>query len=87
VEGEVDTLTEAEARMILEDAHRVLFYRDARYINQLPCLSPAAHGNHAQACVLRYQIVRIATNGVEIFGFVEVRDCLELCGGYGAQTQ
>jgi hypothetical protein len=45
--------TEAEARMILEDAIRVLFYyRDARYINQVPCFSPAVHGNHAQACSL-----------------------------------
>ena len=68
MEGEVDTLTEAEARMILEDAHRVLFYRDARFINQLPCLSLAVHGNHARARVLRYQIVRTTANGVEISG-------------------
>jgi 20S proteasome subunit beta 7 len=30
VEGREDTLTENEARTILEDALRVLFYRDAR---------------------------------------------------------
>ena len=35
VEGKEDTLTEAEARTILEDALRVLFYRDARSINQV----------------------------------------------------
>jgi len=35
VEGREDTLTEHEARTILEDALRVLFYRDARSINQV----------------------------------------------------
>ena len=35
VEGREDTLTENEARTILEDALRVLFYRDARSINQV----------------------------------------------------
>lgn len=39
VEGKEDTLTEAEARTILEDALRVLFYRDARSINQVLVLS------------------------------------------------
>jgi 20S proteasome subunit beta 7 len=36
VEGREDTLTEPEARTILEDALRVLFYRDARSVNQVP---------------------------------------------------
>ena len=35
VEGREDTLTEQEARTILEDSLRVLFYRDARSINQV----------------------------------------------------
>lgn len=35
VEGKEDTLTEHDARAILEDALRVLFYRDARSINQV----------------------------------------------------
>ena len=35
VEGREDTLTEAEARKILEEALLVLFYRDARSINQV----------------------------------------------------
>lgn len=35
VEGREDTLTESEARTILEDALRVLFYRDARSVNQV----------------------------------------------------
>jgi 20S proteasome subunit beta 7 len=39
VEGREDTLTEHEARVILEDALRVLFYRDARSMNQVLCLS------------------------------------------------
>jgi 20S proteasome subunit beta 7 len=39
VEGREDTLTEHEARTILEDALRVLFYRDARSINQVLWLS------------------------------------------------
>ena len=49
VEGKEDTLTEAEARAILEDALRVLFYRDARSTNQVLCLLPTVHGDHAQA--------------------------------------
>lgn len=39
VEGKENTLTEPEARAILENALRVLFYRDARSINQVMCLS------------------------------------------------
>ncbi len=35
VEGRENTLTEPEARAILENALRVLFYRDARSINQV----------------------------------------------------
>jgi len=52
VEGKEDTLTEAEARTILEDALRVLFYRDARSLNQVNrCFShPPVHGDRAQAC-------------------------------------
>ncbi|CAL1702810.1 unnamed protein product [Somion occarium] len=34
VEGKEDTLTEEEARKILEDAMRVLFYRDARSLDK-----------------------------------------------------
>ena len=54
VEGKEDTLTEAEARTILEDALRVLFYRDARSLNQVNrCFSqPTVHGDRAQACSL-----------------------------------
>jgi 20S proteasome subunit beta 7 len=37
VEGRENTLTEDEAREILEGALRVLFYRDARSINQVRC--------------------------------------------------
>jgi 20S proteasome subunit beta 7 len=35
VEGKEDTLTEAEAIKILDDANRVLFYRDARSLNKV----------------------------------------------------
>jgi 20S proteasome subunit beta 7 len=35
VEGREDTLSEQEARTILNDTLRVLFYRDARSINQV----------------------------------------------------
>jgi 20S proteasome subunit beta 7 len=34
VEGREDTLTEGEARNILEESLRVLFYRDARSLNK-----------------------------------------------------
>jgi 20S proteasome subunit beta 7 len=40
VEGKENTLTQSEARAILENALRVLFYRDARSINQVQCLLP-----------------------------------------------
>ena len=33
--GKQDTMTEAEARKVLEDAMRVLFYRDARSLNKM----------------------------------------------------
>lgn len=35
VEGREDTLTEAEAKRILEESMRVLFYRDARSLNKV----------------------------------------------------
>ena len=35
VEGRKDTLTEDEARKILENSMRVLFYRDARSLNKV----------------------------------------------------
>jgi 20S proteasome subunit beta 7 len=41
VEGKENTLTEPEARAILEDALRVLFYRDARSLNQVPRFLPS----------------------------------------------
>ncbi|KAH9986865.1 nucleophile aminohydrolase [Russula vinacea] len=44
VEGREDTLTENEARTILEDALRVLFYRDARSINQYQIATITANG-------------------------------------------
>jgi 20S proteasome subunit beta 7 len=47
VEGREDTLTENEARVILEDALRVLFYRDARSINQV-CTFFIVCFSHAQ---------------------------------------
>jgi 20S proteasome subunit beta 7 len=36
VEGREDVITEGEARKILEDSMRVLFYRDARSLNKVP---------------------------------------------------
>ena len=35
VEGREDTLTEEEARKIIEDSMKVLFYRDARSLNKV----------------------------------------------------
>ena len=35
VEGREDTLTEEEARKIIEDCMRVLFYRDARSLDKV----------------------------------------------------
>ena len=50
VEGKEDTLTEAEARTILEDALRVLFYRDARSIDQVCVSVSQSPGDYSQAC-------------------------------------
>ncbi|EIW77841.1 proteasome endopeptidase complex beta subunit [Coniophora puteana RWD-64-598 SS2] len=44
VEGKEDTLTEEEARKILEDSMRVLFYRDARSINKFQISTVTSNG-------------------------------------------
>lgn len=90
VEGKEDTLTEAEARTILEDALRVLFYRDARSINQVLCLLLTVHDNHAQANDSQYQIATITGNGADISGSLKLETTwgfAEGLRGYGAQTQ
>jgi 20S proteasome subunit beta 7 len=52
VEGREDTLTEPEARAILENALRVLYYRDARSINQvLSLVSPIVHDDHGSSAL------------------------------------
>jgi len=71
VEGREDTLTEHEARTILEDALRVLFYRDARSINQYQIATITANGADISGSL------KLET----AWGFAEgIR-------GYGAQTQ
>lgn len=44
VEGREDTLTEEEAIKILDDAMRVLFYRDARSLNKMQRATVTARG-------------------------------------------
>jgi len=46
VEGHEQTLTEEEARKILEDSLRVLFYRDARSLNKFQIAKITAEGTH-----------------------------------------
>jgi len=93
VEGKEDTLTEAEARTILEDALRVLFYRDARSINQVLYCVTLTHRPWRSSCSSVLHVVSNSKENCEWrgnLGFVEARDSLELCrglGGYGAQTQ
>ncbi|KAH9011080.1 proteasome endopeptidase complex beta subunit [Lactarius pseudohatsudake] len=71
VEGRENTLTEPEARAILENALRVLFYRDARSINQYQIATITADGAEISASL------KLETS----WGFAEgIR-------GYGAQTQ
>lgn len=43
VEGRENTLTEEEARAIMEDCLRVLFYRDARSLNKVSLRSHSLH--------------------------------------------
>jgi len=71
VEGKEDTLTEAEARRILEDALRVLFYRDARSINQYQIATITVNGAEISGSL------KLETT----WGFAEG------LRGYGAQTQ
>ncbi|KAI0294101.1 proteasome endopeptidase complex beta subunit [Multifurca ochricompacta] len=71
VEGRENTLTEPEARGILEEALRVLFYRDARSINQYQIATITANGVDISGSL------KLET----AWGFAEgIR-------GYGSQTQ
>ncbi|KAJ3054833.1 Proteasome subunit beta type-7 [Rhizophlyctis rosea] len=45
VEGREDELTEEEARKVLEDVMRVLFYRDARSLNKIQIATVTAAGS------------------------------------------
>jgi 20S proteasome subunit beta 7 len=91
VEGREDTLTENEARKILEDALRVLFYRDARSINQVlySALCPLQSRSIVHL-VRQYQIATITANGADISGSLKLETAwsfAEGIRGYGAQTQ
>jgi len=44
VEGKEDTLTEEEARKILEDSMRILYYRDCRALNKIQIATITAKG-------------------------------------------
>jgi hypothetical protein len=83
VEGREDTLTEQEARTILEDALRVLFYRDARSINQVTVLYIVSL-TVTLNCAARTIVSNCDNNGErrEYLRFVETRDHLEFCGGH-----
>ncbi|KAJ7046501.1 proteasome endopeptidase complex beta subunit [Mycena alexandri] len=71
VEGREDTLEEEEARKILEQSMQVLFYRDARSIDQYQIATITAAGVHIS------ESRKLETS----WGFAEgIR-------GYGAQTQ
>ncbi|KAJ7208002.1 proteasome endopeptidase complex beta subunit [Mycena pura] len=71
VEGNEDTLTKEEARKILEQSMQVLFYRDARSIDQFQIATVTAAGVHIS------EARKLETS----WSFAEgIR-------GYGAQTQ
>jgi len=71
VEGNEETLTEAEAREIMTNALRVLFYRDARSLNKYQIATVTANG------VTISPSIELETS----WGFAEgIR-------GYGSQTQ
>jgi 20S proteasome subunit beta 7 len=71
VEGYEDVLTEEQARKILEDSMRVLFYRDARSLNKYQLATITAAG------VRISDSLHLATSW----------DFAEGLRGYGAQTQ
>lgn len=58
VEGFEDVLTEEQARKILEDSMRVLFYRDARSLNKV-CLSPNLSSTGTRFRALSYHLSSI----------------------------
>jgi hypothetical protein len=82
VEGKEDALTETEteARTILEDALRVLFYRDARSINQVRCFLRSWRSRSSVFLIVPNSEDNREWGGY--FGFVEARDSLELCRGH-----
>jgi len=87
VEGREDTLSEQEARTILGDALRVLFYRDARSINQVKraFLFLLSYGHSDRAEARRCIIVSISDDNCERrgpFRCNKARDRLGLCGGH-----
>ncbi|EIM80664.1 proteasome endopeptidase complex beta subunit [Stereum hirsutum FP-91666 SS1] len=71
VEGRENTLTEEEARAIMEESLRVLFYRDARSLNKYQIATVTASGTSIS------DSIKLETS----WGFAEgIR-------GYGSQTQ
>ncbi|KAN0060140.1 Proteasome subunit beta type-7 [Thecaphora frezii] len=71
VEGKEDILEEAEAREILENVMKVLFYRDARSLNRFQIAKVTSQGTEIS------QPYSVPTS----WGFAE------MLRGYGAQTQ
>lgn len=93
MEGREDTLTEEEARKILENSMRVLFYRDARSLNKVGFhiffLQQMAYGSQNNSFI-QFQIATITAEGVNISDSIStetVWDFAEGIRGYGAQTQ
>ncbi|KAH9959314.1 proteasome endopeptidase complex beta subunit [Russula dissimulans] len=71
VEGREDTLSEQEARTILNDTLRVLFYRDARSINQYQLATITSNGVDLSGTI-KLETAWSFAEGIR---------------GYGAQTQ
>jgi 20S proteasome subunit beta 7 len=88
VEGRENELSEAEARKILEDSMRVLYYRDARSIDKVSIVKTDLYG--PGLTFHKYQIATITAGGVSISESMHLESSwafAEGIRGYGAQTQ
>ncbi|CCM00032.1 uncharacterized protein FIBRA_02058 [Fibroporia radiculosa] len=83
VDGHQDTLTEEDARQLLHDCMRVLYYRDARSLDK-------SNSFTASYSISLYQLATVTATGVSISDQIKLDTTwafAEGLRGYGAQTQ
>jgi len=88
VEGRENELTEIEARKIIEECMRVLYYRDARSIDKVSIVQHMKAQRYL-CSGLQYQVATITSEGVSISDPIRLETSwsfAEGIKGYGAQT-